>query len=459
MKKKLLSSILLTFCIGFSKDIDIKYVVQKALKNNLEIKAAQNELESKKYDYYSVKGMLLPKITLSDMYTRTNIAPWAIAAKMENRNLVFPGGPLPPNIPVNTNMLGSAFSTLQNFFNNPGTAGAFNQQIMLEIPIWIGGKIQAYSDASFYNMLSSQKNLDQTKQKVIKDAYDAYLGALLSKEGIALAQKAVDDAKRHVKMAQSYYKEGIALYTDALRAKVYLHEAQQKLVEAKNNYKVSKRALFLIMNEPYEKDANIKGELYCPSNINKDKLYSSIDEKPSIKAMRDKLFALDSYKRAVLGNHLPQIGAFGSYSIFSPNKIIGGSANGYTIGVNLSWNIFDGFSTFNKLKSLTEQKLMLQNYIDLMEKGSKFDIDKSYANYENALSEMSFAKKEKEEAKETLKVMENRYKVGLAKITDVLDSEVQLDKARFDYAKALYDCNKAYIDMLYSAGKLKEVVK
>ncbi len=54
--------------------------------------------------------------------------------------------------------------------------------------------------------------------------------------------------------------------------------------------------------------------------------------------------------------------------------------------------------------------------------------------------------------------MNQRYKVGLAKITDVIDAETVYDKARFDLAKSLYECNLAYVKALYNAGILNKEV-
>lgn len=439
--------------ICFASDIlTLNQAVDTALKNNLAIKAKDYNVKSKKFEYESVKGMLLPKLSINTSFNRTNIAPWSIMNKMDTRSLQFPSV---PNEPIPASMFVSGF---QDFFNNPGTSQLYQTQLNLQIPIWIGGKIQAYKNASFYVFKSSKKDLDQASQDVVFDVYKAYLGGLLAKQGIFLAKKAVSDAEYHVKMAKAYYKTGMALFTDALRAKVYLHQTEQKFIEAKNQYKVAKKALFLLMNEPYKPGIELKGNLYCPDKIDKKTIIKYVYQKPQIKSMEEQLKALKYMKKAYLADYLPQIGAFASYSLFDNSAPLGATANGYMVGVGMNWNIFDGFSAFNKIRSLNEQKLMLKSYIDYMAKGSIFKINKALADYNNALAGIKYATKEEEEAKETLKVMNQRYKVGLAKITDVIDAETVYDKARFDLAKSLYECNLAYVKALYNAGILNKEV-
>ncbi len=444
---------------SFSATLTLKEAIDQALKNNLGIKAKKYDVKSKEFEYESVKGMLLPRLSIQSSFNRTNIAPWSIMNRMDTRSLQFPS----PSSQffqaqyTTPQMVGSAFQSMQDFFNNPGSSQLYQTQLNLQIPIWMGGKVQAYKNASYHNFKSSEIALNQTDQDIVFSVYKAYLGGLLAKEGIFLASQAVKDAQKHVDMAKEYYKTGMALFSDTLRAKVYLNQARQKLVEAKNNYKTAKKALFLLMDGPY-KNVNLIGNLYCPSKIDKNALINSVYNKPQIKSMQEQLKALKYMKKAYLADYLPQIGAFASYSLFDNSTPFGAAANGYMVGVGMNWNIFDGFTAFNKIRSLNEQKLMLNSYIDYMAKGAKFKIEKALADYENALASMRFAKKEKQESKATLKVMDQRYKVGLAKITDVLDAETQYDKSRFDLVKAMYDCNLSYIKMLYQAGILSKEV-
>jgi len=84
---------------------------------------------------------------------------------------------------------------------------------------------------------------------------------------------------------------------------------------------------------------------------------------------------------------------------------------------------------------------------------------KSYKDYETALAKLEKARTKIKQAEETLRIVEERYKKGLARIVDLLDVQSQLDMARFEEAEALYQCNKAYLELYYNAGKILEVVE
>jgi Outer membrane protein len=173
--------------ISFSQSISIDYAIKEALKNNLAIKAKRYDIKSKEYELESVKGMLFPRLSLQTSFNRTNIAPWSIMNKMDTRSLQFPQPPpLSPQTTVTYGMLGGAFESMQDFFNNPGTSQLYQTQLTLQIPIWMGGKVQAYESASYHTLKSAKKELNQTEQDIVYNVYKAYLGGLLAKEGIKL---------------------------------------------------------------------------------------------------------------------------------------------------------------------------------------------------------------------------------------------------------------------------------
>jgi outer membrane protein TolC len=60
-------------------------------------------------------------------------------------------------------------------------------------------------------------------------------------------------------------------------------------------------------------------------------------------------------------------------------------------------------------------------------------------------------------SKEVLRVIELRYKNGLARMVDILDAQTELDKARLERIQAINACHKAYADLLFGAGLTEEV--
>jgi outer membrane protein TolC len=64
-------------------------------------------------------------------------------------------------------------------------------------------------------------------------------------------------------------------------------------------------------------------------------------------------------------------------------------------------------------------------------------------------------KKQVEAAYKALEITENRFKEGLAKITELLDREFEVKEAELKLAMAEYDVIVSKSELLFATGKIK----
>ncbi len=431
--------LLLLINLTFGTEYTLKFFVEKALKNNLELQAEKKKVEASLYEYKTARAYLFPNLKFEETFTRTDISSYVLFTKLSQERI-----------------------TLQDFapnkLNNPDAVNNFETKITLEIPIWMGGKIRASKEMAKYKYMGDKTILGRKEESVILKVYEAYANAVLAKNAVKVAKQAVKDAQEHVRIAEKAYKTGVALLADVLRAKVYLSKAKEKLKNAENNYKVAKKALELLINEELG-DFDVKDFEGCP-NIDKGKiLYKALKMREDYRAMDYYIKSLENGEKLALSEALPQVFAFASYSMYDKDTPLGSQGSGYMIGAGVKWNFNLGFASFHKKKSFKSKVLSLKSKKKLLEKAILFEIEKAYAEYENALNSLKSAEVRLKEAQEVVRVIEKRYENGLARMVDLLDAQTQLDMARFDYVKALRNCNVSYAKVLFSAGMLKEEVE
>ncbi|GAB6066199.1 TolC family protein [Aquifex pyrophilus] len=430
--------LVLLFGFAFSAEIPLKVFIEDALERNLELQAYKREVKSKEYEYKSARALLFPNLKLEETFSRTNIPAYVLFTKL-NQERITPNDFAP------------------NKLNDPDAVNNFETKITLEVPIWMGGKLRAFKEINRYKWIASKTEYGRKEEEVILKVYEAYANAVLAKNAVKVAELSVKDAEEHMRLAKKAYETGVALFADVLRAKVYLSKAEEKLTQARNNYEVAKKALELITNRDYG-EFDVEDIKACPK-VSKEELKKvALQKREDYRAINYYLKVLKEARRAVLGDILPQVFAFANYSMYDKDTPFGTQGDGYTLGVGVKWQFNTGGSTFHKIKSVEEQRRALQEKKKLLAKAIDFQIEQSYAEYENALKSLESAKRRMEEAKEVLRVIKKRYEVGMARMVDLLDAQTQLDMARFEYVKALRDCNIAYAKALYSAGILKEEV-
>ena len=453
---------------SFGETLTLKQAVDIAIKNNLEIKAQKYKVQEKYYEYKAAKGYLFPQLGLSYMFMRTNQPPYSIMFRMNTRSLQFPRQ-APPQNPNNSQQVfywtAMSFKGMEDYFNNPGSNQLYDLKLTLQIPIWMGGKVRNMIKGKLFEWKAQEFMAGRKTEDVAFQVADTFLKVLYAKAAVKATETALKDVKHHLKVVEQMHKSGMALLSDLLRVKVYYETVKAKNTEAKNNLYLAKKALALLLNQNWDpKNLTVEGSMYCPSpqEVKKElnKLYEwSIKTRKDLLALREGIEAVKYYKKATLGTYLPDFVAFGEYDLYDNKRVGNFVANSYMVGIGFQWKLFDGLNAFNKIRMLSEKERELKTTLEYAQKGIRFQITKAYKDYQTAYAKYQEALTKIEQAKETLKIVEARYKRGLAKIVDLLDVQSQLDMARFEKVKALYQCNRAYLELYNNAGKLWEVLK
>lgn len=430
--------ILIGFYLGSAGELSLKEAIETALKNSHMIKSASREVKAQELELKAAQGALFPRLKLEETYTRTDIPVYAFMTRLNQERI-----------------------SMQDFdpakLNNPSAINNFETKLTLEVPIWLGGKLQSMRSMASYEYKAVSMSAKRSEEEVIKEVYKAYADAVLAKESIKVSEQAVKDAQEHVRLAESMYRTGMALLSDVLRAKVYLSKVEENLQKAERGYKLAKKALETVMGKSLG-DFEVQELNMCPS-VGQINLEEAIRERKDIRAMEERIKGLKESYKFVLSDNLPHIYAFAQYSLNSKNYPFGADGGGYMFGVGLTWSFDTGLSTLRRAQANLERKASLEERLKFMKDMALLEARKAFTEYENSQDMLRSAQDRVKTSKEVLRVMETRYRNGLARMVDILDAQTELDKARLERLQAINACHKAYAELLYALGRLEEVLK
>lgn len=420
------------------KELTLQEAIELATKNNHLIKAAKRDVKAQELELRAIKGAIYPRIKIEENYTRTDIPAYAFMSKLNQERI-----------------------SIQDFdpsrLNNPKGINNFETKATIEIPIWLGGKLQSARRIGEYEYKAVSLDANRKEEEVIRDIYKAYVDASFAKEAIKVSEQVLKDAKEKLKLAEQMHKVGTALLADVLRGQVYVSKAQENLEKSIRGYEVAKKALEVLIGTPLG-TFEVQPLEVCPS-INIDYVKEKAYQRSDIKALEERIKALREAYRLALSDNLPQVYAFGQYVLNSKDAPLGSDGKGYMVGLSVSWTFDTGLSTLRKAEANLERKAGLEERLKLLKNLALLEVERAYAEYKNSLEMLKSAEDRIRASQEALRIMELRYKNGLARMVDVLDVQTELDKARLEKIEALRLCKKAYIDVLFSAGLTQEVIK
>ena len=430
--------------IGLAKDSDdITSFVEKALKYNEFLKSMYYNKEVAKEEAKAIKGSLFPKLSFEEEFTRSDYPASVWMAKMA-RGDVTPGM---------MNLKG---------FNNPDRTSLFRSSFILRYPVFYGFQMVSAIKAKEIEAEAIEELFKLTKEDIALKTIKAYLDVCYAKSKIEASRKDVESAEKHVSLAESRYKRGIALLADVLKAKVYLAGARDRLAQATTYYEVSLSKLSMLTGG----DPASKMEVNCTIEKLYENLksYSFVDINSLISkgltnrkdiAIAQKEVEIANQKlREAKSDYFPKLDLYASYDWYGANYPLQSDSSSSTVGVIMRFNIFDGFSRERKVKASELAILRSKEALTSKQKEAQTEIIANALKIKESVERINLAESSVKEAEETLRTMELRYKEGLANITELTDSQAYLYNARSNLIGAYYDYVFSVYSTEFSTGTL-----
>lgn len=325
--------------------------------------------------------------------------------------------------------------------------------------LYQGGKTANTLKKARYEKDAQEEIVARTIDEILLEVKKAFYTLLIAKELVQMNERILESSARHLESQRLRYERGELSESEILQAKSMLSQVKS-LYESSINQQDT--ACGLLKNILYiEEKTNIeaKGDFeYAPREIAVDEaILRALSLRPEIKqyeaqAKRDEA-AVEIAKAA----GRPSIySSFDYYSrstsqlTFSPTK---GWQDYNVIGATLSWPIFDGWAVRYKVEqamSDLRQTQILQNKLTI---DIAAQVKEAYLTLKTTLAKLTPAQRDIELYENNLKVIQARYKEGIASDLDLEDAQLAFLISQFNRRQYLYDClvAKAKLDKAMGA--------
>jgi outer membrane protein len=311
---------------------------------------------------------------------------------------------------------------------------------------------------------AGKQDLIYSENQVIKIVSQYFYDLLKNKKLLEVYSLAVTRSQDQVNRTQSMYEIGSVAQVDVYRAQVNLGQDQIQYYQQKNTVDQSEQLLNLALGRDpltaIEIDTTVS---FKPKVIILDDLLDeSVKSQP---ALRSQELAVKSKELSVAlakSAYYPTLGARFRYS--RDNEILDKIYTdlnlnwSYSIGIGLSWNLFNGFADHvNVQKSkidLKNSRLDLADY----KRNLRSDIRNLYNSYNALLEIVKIDQKSLEAAREEYRLANERYRLGSGTSLELREAQVNLTEAEQVLVAAEYNAIITYIELYEATGKVKEAV-
>ncbi|MBU4262878.1 MAG: TolC family protein [Proteobacteria bacterium] len=393
---------------GIEKSISLREAILASFTNNHELKGRQSQLEASRADIGIARSSLLPSVVIEEKFQRTANPTYSFMSKLNQERF-----------------------TAQDFaidsLNNPDAINDFQTMFSIEQPLFVRQASIGLDMAKKQHEIESMQYL-RKKEEIALEVVKTFLMVRTSREYVDVTEKGVDDAREHVRLSELRFNNGLGLYSDILRTRTALAEAEQKLVSAQKNHDVAKKGLGLLLGLDDSVDA---GQEQVDLPLMEMDYYNQASlQREDVKALEGQRENARKNLALASAGYLPTVGLAGSYMLNDHNVPLGSEGESWLVAAVLRWQLFDGTKREYERIKAKHQISETEQYLQGLTKAVEFKVYEAYRSVEETRKNLELAQSALLMTEEGQRLVQVRYENLLSPLIDLLDAQVALDHAR-----------------------------
>lgn len=319
-----------------------------------------------------------------------------------------------------------------------------------------------------YKRLKEQYQLTElqareTIENTIIQMFSVYYNVAQLSDNLNTLEETLTVTKDRLVRAEYQFEYGQNTKLEVLNAEVDINNDSINIINTKQQLKNAKRDLKLVLGETFTEDYAVETEVDFTLQFQKDSLFQQAKRRNVALLQTEKNIAISKLDiNSGQSAYLPTIGLTGSYGWNKNNNnaasfLTTSTNTGLSGGINLSWNLFDGGATINRVRNakinLETQQLQKENILLSIER----DFNNAWDDYMNKLDIYNIQDKNIVTAKNNFDRTQEKFKIGQVNSIEFRQAQINLLNAELSRSQAKYDAKLAELTLLQISGELLNV--
>lgn len=418
--------------------LSLKRCLEIGLENNLGLKTAEGEMRKGKHNISENRAKLLPQVT-------------AVANLNDNFN--------PPVSVTDGSAYGNLYNVTKTLQYN-SSAG-----LQLQMPLYNQMVLTSVDIARTVDCLNTL-SYEKAREDLVMQISKMYYLAQNTEEQIGLVKENIDRLKALRDITQAFYENGMAVEVDVKRVNINIENMQVQHDNAVSMLVQQYNLLKYVMD--YPADSQIQVEPAVAGQTESVDLAGLDTNQYELQLLQTQTKLAEQQEKLARQGYLPTLSLTGSwmYSAYTDkfrNWWHSGPSNHWYnsngLGIALRVPVFDGFEKRSKIRK------------------AKIDVENARISYDNALKSMqtqyvnaindlqnnqrNFNKQRDNYmlAGDVCNMTSERYREGIASMTEVLQDEMSMSEAQNNYLTAHYNYQISRLSLLKLTGQLDKLTE
>lgn len=324
-------------------------------------------------------------------------------------------------------------------------------QAGVSVQLYTSGRIRSRVAAADAEATSLSLSYEAVRLDVLRDAGRAFVEIHRQQRLRCVREVSVRTLTRHLHDVQMAYDQGMATRNELLTASVRLSAAKQELLRAQHAEDFAWSDYNRILKRPLDHRTTLaEPEVPLPAAPYEELLSRAHRYRPEAGELGVRAQALHHEARAHRQTRLPQVYGQGGF-LFEENRYQSPEEIGY-VGVVVDWELWDGGSSGHRSAAARERATAAQRRQSELVGLIDVEVRRGWLDLHEALSRLEATRTDIAQAEENLRVVQQLFREGMARSSDVLAAEEISSESGLRHFNARYDAVLAEIQLKRAVG-------
>lgn len=404
--------------------------IRHALTHSREYQVAQKDVELADAKIVEVRAAFLPRLTLDTGYTFNGDLPTIV---LDSELLSVLSG-TPPDASS-----GGSGTDMETIELQMGAVHNILGQARVSQQIFTWGQLSNSYKQAVLGKLVAERGLFAAHLDTELKVQQAFYGGLLAQSFVEVSEQSLAQVEKRHKLAQQQKAMGATTRLEVIRANVQVVNSRSQLIQARNQHKLAVENFKLTLGLPPEQPINLSGSLQTEVNqVELDQaIASALKHRPEIQQLNLQERISKAQVKVAKAGDKPKVSSYGSY-VFNDNERQSLDTS-WSVGVSISFPIFDGLATRSRVKQARVKLDQVQTNKDTLIDSIKLETKSAVFDLAAAAELIAAQEGIVEQAAEGLRIANVQHESGLITGVELTDVELSYTQTQVNRLQAVHD--------------------
>lgn len=420
--------------------LDLATAMATARDRAREVAAAEARHQASLERVDQARGYRWPTVRLQEIWMRTDSPAEAFALTLNQERFSFPdfvsGDP-----------------------NAPDPVESATTRLELEMPLYTGGELATRVRQAELAAEASGSEVERSADAAALAAAEAWLMLSLATEQTALLERSLETVDAHVELARAYVDQGMLVRSELLRAEVERARIADLLESARAGARVARASLAFrlgVSADPPDWQLTPVPPPR-PAAARLDDWLAGVAQRPDLVAARTRARAAELEIEVQRAARLPRFGLVVRGDLVDDTPF-GDHGDSTAVIAQGSIDLFAGGRHRAAVAAAEADAESARQQVEHFAAAVRLQVRQAWTEADSARRRHATARQALEAARETERIVEERFRRGVAKTIDLLDAATARREAETRELVARADAHQAALRLAVAAGEPPETV-